>query len=274
MATIVKQDKSIIVTDKKGKIKHHIPAKTTPTVGRVKSNKVNDKIDQGNDKSLAHNQEKYMNILINLGNESDFRRFANNRLSKSYAFKDAGLSDKDFTLEELREISADGRTQIFNNANLSDTHNFIKLVANRMLKNKLSELNENKAQKNSKTTLQAGLDWTREVNGYSEQVRYVGHHSVLLPRREELLEALTDSKKVVLKNMAYTFSPDTVNFTGDIVLSIGDENNLVVNYSQFNCACQAYSYEGSCQHSDSITIGIKQRLIGLNYSDKWERCGG
>jgi len=39
MATIVKKDKSTIVTNKKGIITHHIPAKTTPTVGRVKEKK-------------------------------------------------------------------------------------------------------------------------------------------------------------------------------------------------------------------------------------------
>jgi len=271
MATITKKDKSTIITNKKGVITHHIPAKTTPTVGRVKAKK--NTLFEG--KPIAYNQEKYLNILINLGDEKDLREFTNSRLKSSYAFRDSGLSDTDFTLEELKKISVDGRTWIFkygsNPKDLSDSYEFINLVANRLLKKTFS--NTNPISGKTKT-LHSGLTWTREINGYSEKIRYQGHQSMLLPEKQELINALANNEKVILKDIAHTFSSDTGSFKGNLILSLGEDNELLVDYSQFKCTCGAYVSKNSCNHSSSIEIVLKQRIIDVEYSQRWERCGG
>lgn len=284
MATITKKDGSKVITRKNGKIKTNIPAinKNTPKTGRVtKTVKIENK--STTKQSVSKNEDKYMDILIHLGNEKDFREFANKRLSKSYAFSEAGLSDQDFTLEELKAISVDGRTMMFRHGvserNLSDTYDFINLMANSLLRKTFADASP---KRGTTTTLRSDLSWTKEFNAAyvsdPEDDRYEGNHSILLPERDELVEALENNKKVILKNMAHTFSFDRRTtpgeFSGDLIISIDENKDLKIDYSQFECNCGAYTSNGSCVHSNSIYIALRQRLIDIDYTNHWERCGG
>lgn len=121
MATIVKQDKSIVVTDKKGKIKHHIPAKTTPTTGRAKAkhkainqnpkvisyDAIQKRYWKGMNESkykLVYDEETSPKVLETLSLEDDpalLKSIAKSKIATKKAFKRIAKSEDIQVLVEL-----------------------------------------------------------------------------------------------------------------------------------------------------------------------------
>lgn len=251
--------------------------KTVSPIKKVKATTLNE------DKSIANNEEKYIDMLIHLGSEKEIREFSNERLRKSRIFSEVGLSDKDFTLDELKEISIDGRTQMFkmgvNKRDLFDSYTFINTVVNRLVRKTLAKANP---EAGTSIILPSNLRWTRETNEARSYpvgtLNYEGVHSILLPPRSYLVDTLESNEQVILEDMSKTLFvervPQTGYFEGNLILSIDEDKNLKIDYSQFNCTCINYQAATSCTHSLSIEIALRQRLIGLDYTNRGERFGG